>query len=193
MSVNNEAILRRGLKEFRKQQYDLLERKLVGYCGKLLNEAVEARLDSSISGKGHNFTGNLINSIVVGLFREGNLVMFVTPSDAGQEIERPVRKKMTYPFKYYFSENKKKSKYGLDWDQTHPSSYYEPELKTNLSYGNADAKRFIRTYPVNKKVVFQIVVGYTTEYASFVEAKRGTTGYLQMVQWVNMSIEQAIQ
>lgn len=191
--MSNEAILRRGITEFRKQQYDLLEKKLAGYCGRLLNEAVEARLDASISGKGHNFTGNLINSIVVGLFREGNLVLFVTPSDAGQEIERPIRKKMTYPFKYYFSENTKKSKYGLDWDQTHPSSYYEPEIKTNLSYGNADASRFIRAYPADKNAIFQIVVGYTTEYASFVESKRGTTGYLRMVEWAKMNTEQAIQ
>lgn len=196
MSANNEAILRQGLLEFRKQQYDLLEKKLVKYCGRLLNEAIDARLEASYAGKGHNFTGNLINSIVVGLFREGNLVMFVLPD--ATEVGRPIMKKMSYPFKYYFSEVHKKSRggrrsLGLDWDQTHPSSFYSPELKTNLLYGNTDAKLFIRGYQADKNAVFQIVVGYTTEYASFVETKRGTTGYLKMVEWVNMNTEMLTQ
>lgn len=194
MSVNNAAIMKSAMKEFRKEQYDILEKKLVKYCGLILTKAIDARLENTSSSrlKGHNFTGNLINSIVVGLFREGNLVMYVTPS-AEQGIDPPIRKKMTYPFNYYFSENKKKSKYGLDWDQTHPSSYYEPELKTNQQKGGTDAKRFIHSYKPAKRAVFQIVVGYTTEYASFVEEKRKTTGYMKMVEWVNMNIEQAIQ
>lgn len=194
MSVSNETILRKGITEFRKQQYDALEKKLIKYCGDILTQAIDARLSAD---NAHNFTGNLINSIVVGLFREGELVMFVMPSDE-QGIDRPIMKKMSYPFKYFFSETKKRTKgghnsVGLDWDQTHPSSYYKPELKTNLIWGFTDAKRFIRSYTVPKNVVFQIVVGYTTEYASFVEAKRHTTGYMRMVQWVNMNTEKMIQ
>lgn len=183
MSGNNETILREALTSFRKQQYDKLEVRLVRYCGQILTQAVNARL---FANNAHNFTGNLINSIVVGLFREGKLVMFVTPSSE-QGIERPIRKKMTYPFKYYFSEDTKRSKYGLDYDQTHPSSFYEPELKTNLAYGTGDARRFIKSYPASKNAVFQIVVGYTTEYASWVETKRHTTGYMEMIDWVQMT------
>lgn len=194
MSASNETILRKGIEDFRKQQYDKLEKKLIRYCGTLLTQAINARLSAD---KAHNFTGNLINSIVVGLFREGNLVMFVTPGQE-QGIDRPIMKKMSYPFKYFFSETKKKTKgghhsVGLDWDQTHPSSYYKPEMKTNLIWGFTDAKRFINTYPADKNVAFQIVVGYTTEYASFVESKRGTTGYLRMVEWAKMNTEKVIQ
>lgn len=179
--------MREAMLEFRKKQYDILEKKLVKYCGTILRQAIDARLSAD---NAHNFTGNLINSIVVGLFREGRLVMFVVPDTI--EVERPIMRKMRFPFNYYFSESKKKSKYGLDWDQTHPSSYYEPELTTNLVYGNADARRFIKSYTPPKNAVFQIVVGYTTEYASFVESKRHTTGYMQMVEWVNMNTEKAI-
>lgn len=199
MSVNNEAIMRAAMKEFRKEQYDILEEKLVKFCGLILQKAIDARLEntSSSSERGHNFTGNLINSIVVGLFREGRLVMFVLPGDE-QGIDRPIMKKMSYPFKYYFSEKYKKSRggrksLGLDWDQTQPSSFYSPELKTNLLWGFTDAKRFIHSYKPSKKAVFQIVVGYTTEYASFVEEKRHTTGYMKMVEWVNMNTEHAVQ
>lgn len=196
MSGNNEAIMKAAMRDFCKKQYDILEKKLIKYCERLLTKAVDARLTASSTGKGHNFTGNLINSIVVGLYREGNLVMFITPD--AQAIDRPIMKKMSYPFKYYFSETHKKSRggrkaLGVDWDQTHPSSFYSPELKTNLLYGNTDAKRFIHSYNPPKNAVFQIVVGYTTEYASFVESKRHTTGYMQMVEWVNMNTEKAIQ
>lgn len=193
MSVSNEAILRKGIEEFRRQQYDKLEKKLIVYCGEILRQALNFRL---LTPDAHNFTGNLINSIVVGLYREGNLVMFVMPGSE-QGIDRPVMKKMSYPFKYYFSETKKKSRggrrsVGLDWDQTHPSSFYAPELKTNLIWGFTDAKHFIRSYQPKGKSVFEIVVGYTTEYASFVETKRHTTGYMQTVDWVQMTINDRI-
>lgn len=193
MSVNNVAILRNGLQKFRKEQYDLLEAKLVKFCGKIMSQAIDARL---LADGAHNFTGNLINSIVVGLFREGKLVMYVSPDP--WVVDKPIMKKMTYPFKYYFSESNKKSRggrrsLGLDWDQTHPSSFYSPEMKTNKSYGGTDAKRFIQSYNASPNMVFQIVVGYTTEYASFVESKRGTTGYMQMVQWVEMNAAKAVE
>lgn len=186
MSGSNEAIMREAMLEFRKKQYDILEKKLVKYCGTILRQAIDARL---FAKDAHNFTGNLINSIVVGLFREGRLVMFVVPDTI--EIERPIMRKMRFPFNYYFSDDRSRSKYGRDYDQAR-SSYYEPELTTNLVYGNADARRFIKSYTPAKNAVFQIVVGYTTEYASFVETKRHTTGYMQMVEWVNMNTEKAI-
>lgn len=189
MSVNNAAIMTHAIKEFRKEQYDKLEKKLVRYCERLLGQALNARHHAP---NAHNFTGNLINSIVVGLFREGSLVMFVTPGpDQGEE--RPRRKKMTFPFSYYWSEDRKKSKLGWDYDQTSPSSFYEPELKTNLSLGGADASRFIRSYKPHKDAVFQVVVGYTTEYASWVEEKRRTTGFMETVDWIQMSINGVIE
>lgn len=175
-----------GLEKFQKEQYDLLEKKLIKHCERILIKAVDSR---SAEKDAHNFTGNLINSIVVGLFRQGELVVFMTPAQEGL-AEPPIRKKMTYPLSYYFSES---SKHGLDYDQTRPSSYYEPELVAGMRLGNEDAKRFIRSYKPDPKAIFQIVVGYTTEYASFVETQRRTTGYMQTVEWVQMHTHSAIQ
>ncbi len=184
-------ILKTGLARFMEQKLDDLEVKLRGYCDEIIEKAIAFRLGNT---RAHNFTGNLINSIVAALYRKGKLVIAVTPGSSDGSIDPPIRRKMTYPKKYYFGVNAKGelSKLGYDWD-TVKSSYYEPEMVTSQRFGTADAKAFIDSFRADPKALFQIVVAYTTEYASFVESKRKTTGYLNTVQFIQVSAPKLVQ
>lgn len=178
-------ILKAGINRYVSEKMDALEIKMRNYCEEILDRAIDFRLSNP---RAHNFTGNLINSIVVGLYREGHLVFAATPG-ANLGIDPPIRRKMTYPKKYYFGE---KQKLGMDWD-TVPSSFYEPEMVTRQTLGGTDAKNFINSYKADKKAMFQIVVAYTTEYAAFVDRQRSTTGYMSTVAFIQMSAPKVIQ
>ena len=181
MSGSNERKITSAINRFLKEKYDEMEQRMCKFCDEIIDSAITFRLENS---KAHNFTGNLINSIIAALYREGKFVMAVTPG-MNQGIDPPIRRKMTYPHHYYFGLNAKGElqKLGYDYD-TARSSYYEPELVTGPSYGNTDAKNFAAKFKSNRKNVFHIVVAYTTEYASFVEAKRHTTGYIGTVSFI---------
>ena len=168
-----------AMKRFVKEQGDVIERKLDKYCKNLLNEAVQFRFSAPGA---HNFTGNLVGSIVAGLFRDGNLIVYYI-SGEGNNVDRVRKKKMTYPKRYFFKE---------DYD-TVPHTVYKPEVVTDSGFGRDDAKRFIESYMPSKNSLFEVVVAYTTEYASFVETERHTTGYLNTVNFIKMTAVKAVQ
>lgn len=172
-----------ALENFSRTKYDELEEKLKAHCNEIIEQAIGFRLNNP---NAHNFTGNLLNSIVVALYREGSLVYYTIPSQHG--IEPPFGWKMTAPKKYYFSLTN--SKLGLDYSKTEPSSYYEPAKVTNKKTGIQDAQDFIKSFKPDKKSVFQIVVAYTVEYAEWVQT---TTGYLRTVQWIQLNTGKVVK
>ena len=136
-------------------------RRCVIFIDNLLEAAIEYRLQ-----QGHNFTGNLINSIAVGLYQERKLTEIRYASD---ELKSAIQVKMTYPKRYAFTR---------DWDGD--ASHYIPAIATNEGWGKDDARTFISGYRPGGKNLFDIVVAYTTEYASFVEKQRSSTGILSL-------------
>ena len=185
MSASNETILRTALRNFRKQKLDELEKKLSKYADELLNQAVMFRFErTSGSPAAHNFTGNLVSSICVGLWREGNMVHC---SIAGQKNQvawvKRWHNKMTGPDRWY------KFKYDYDTDK---NTMYHATIVTDEGFGRYDAQKFLETHQPAARDTFHLAVAYTTEYAAWVEAKRHTTGYLETVDWIKMTINDKV-
>lgn len=166
MSGNNATILKNALERFRDEKVDSMQFWMTGLCQSTVEEAVKARMHM-----GRNMTGNLINSIACALYRDGRLVH---ASYSRDEVSEPVRQKMTAPKVYTFSPA---------WDGGKVIRY-APEVETDQGYGGQDAFKFVQSHKPDSKALLQMVLAYTTEYASFVEAKRGTTGYFQTMEFI---------
>lgn len=168
MSGNNETILRNALERFRDEKVDKIQSHMVGLCQKTVQEAINARLH--IEGA-RQFTGNLVNSIACALYRDGRLVHASYSKD---EVAPPVRRKMTAPKVYSFEPA---------WDEGKVRRF-KPEIATGQTRGPQDALQFVQNYKPDGKALLQMVLAYTTEYATFVEAIRGTTGYFQTMEFI---------
>ena len=165
MGGTNGAIINAAVRDYKLYIQDKTEETLIEWCDDLLTTAVRARLKNP---EAHNFTGNLLNSIVVGLYRGSTCVYAVY---AAGNIPKAIRPKMSGPRKrsYVFRPN--------DYDGA-TASRYRPEVPTDKGYGADDAERFLMSYKPKFRCMFEIVVAYTVEYAEWVEQKRSTTGIL---------------
>lgn len=173
MLVGGQRLIRIALERKAEDIYDRKEAELKLFCDELCEKAMEFRITNP---EAHNFTGNLLNSIAVVLYRRGKFVQATLSSEYVQEAIAP---KMTHPYIYHWSP-----------DYEGARSDYEPTFYTNKGYGEYDAKSFVAKYKPKKKPIFEIVCAYTVEYARFVEMQRQTTGYLNLVQFVQISAPQ---
>lgn len=171
-SVQLEQIIRRQ----QEGVYDRMEKKLLKFCEQVCAQAVNFRLSAP---NAHDFTGNLLGSIVVALYRRGKLVNAVYSAD---KVEAPIRNKMTSPRTYYFV---------VDYSGDEHKKY-KARVKTDEGYGPNDAESFVVYYEPNPKSVFEVVCAYTTEYAEWVEKQRQTTGFLNTVNFVKMNVTKAV-
>lgn len=163
---NNSAVIDKAYKEFENIILDTTEKELKTFCWNILEDAIRNRANSYGS---HDFTGNLLNSIVVCLYRRRKPVIAYFSSSLVPEAIHPkmsIRKK-AYLFKPDYS--------GIE-------SKYVPTIQTDKGWGKDDAEMFFETYVPKGHNMFDIVVAYTVEYAQWVEFKRQTTGFLQTMQ-----------
>lgn len=166
--ASNAHILQDGMAKYHKRILDEVEKRCRDFCEELCQEAVHAR--ESAPGK-HDFTGNMMNSIVVCLFKLG------TPREAwySQDIVKPsVSRKMSTPSHYVFKH-----------DYQDEISSYVPQIATDKGWGEQDAINFFRSYRPKGRNAFDIVVAYTVEYADWVEKERHTTGFLRTYDYAN--------
>ena len=158
-----EKWVNKALEEYHKQMEDEVEERCRSFCLELCRSAVWFRLREP---NAHNFTGNLINSIVVALYRKKNPIY---ASYANDIMPKAIGGKMTQSHgRYYFRR---------DYDSEEHTAYV-PEVETNESLGLDDAMRVVQSYRPVGKNMFDILVAYSTEYAEFVEDERATTGFL---------------
>lgn len=141
----------------------VMEAELKKWCWNILQSAIQARQRNP---KAHNFTGNLLNSIVVCLYKNSEPVIAYYASDIVPEAILPKMKKRL----------RKRVFFSKDYDGE--SSAYLPTVETNGGWGKDDAQEFFETYKPKGNNLFDIVVAYTTEYADWVEVNRATTGIL---------------
>ena len=146
--------------------YTSLEKDLDLLCQNLVEAAVAFRLQAPES---HNFTGNLLNSIVCALYKRGTLVRSYHP-----KVKPAVARKMSI----------RKSKYYFRIDYEGGPSRFSPDVITNKGFGERDATKFVREYKSSKDNIFEIVVAYTTEYALWVENNNQTTGYMRLKDFI---------
>lgn len=156
--------IHKAIEEYRLNIEKNLEKRSRYICEELIDEAIKNREGSK--GK-HDFTGNFLNSIVVCLYKKGSpLVAYSAAEKVGK---RPIQKKMSAVRKLYIFEK--------DYEES--KSQYKPEQYTDMGYGNVDAIRFFQSYRPKGGFMFDIVVAYPVEYASFIEIKRSTAGYFK--------------
>ena len=155
--------------------YDTLDH----ICQNLLLDAViQNRLRNPES---HQYTGNLINSIVVILYEKSEGVQ--SSYFAYDRLREPIRKEMT-ALTTRGTKRKNAIHFRPDWQNT-PHSMYTPEVATDESFGPSDARSFASSWKPSTKSAFEICVAYTSEYAEWVETQRQTTGLLNSMKYTN--------
>lgn len=140
-----------------------MEKHLRKWCRNILDAAIKARQKNP---QAHNFTGNLLNSIVVCLYKNGRPIIAYFSSDIVPEAIMPKMKKRL----------RKRVFFKRDYDGE--ESAYLPTIETNGGWGKDDAQEFFESYKPKGNNLFDVVVAYTVEYANWVQMERGTAGIL---------------
>ena len=168
MADNNVSIINKAFKEFANGvMREEMTKQISLHCLNLLISAIRNRM--SLSHRiGHDYTGNLINSIVVVLYQDGEIADIWTAGEAGQ-VRKPKFRKMSARKKMYVYSN----------DYSNSSSRYRAEIPTNRGVADEDIQNFLSTNTPSIQKGFCVTVAYTVEYAEWVEMERGTTGYLK--------------
>lgn len=172
-----EEEIQKAMREFHTEILQSVEQKVRSYASSLRDMAVIGREEAI--GK-HNFTGNLLNSIVVCVYKDGNPDVAYFASGI---VKGAIQAKMT----------KSHGPYGFKVDYEGGPSLYRiegefavpPEVETNHGYGAKDAQDFFAEYRPSRGEKYTIVLAYTAEYASFVESARHTTGFLEAYTWAD--------
>lgn len=169
--------IKKAFDDFKKNEVNIaMSKKLSLYCENILLKAIRFRLEQSHS-RGHDYTGNLINSIVVILYDDGEISGVFAAGREGQ-IRKPICRKMSARKKAYY--------YNNDWSNT--KSSYRAELPTNRGVADEDVASFINSNTPSVENGFCITVAYTVEYAGWVEFERGTTGFLETEAFASRSV-----
>lgn len=177
--------------DFAKEIDNIMYGKLDNWCVEILRSAVRFRFNEP---GGHNFTGNLINSICVLLYRKSTGVVksYFAYDKAGLKL--PIRKELSS-----LNARKKRRQHNIhfgpgsrfgseDWSGGRSTLKVDNLIPTDESWGQNDATTFAMNWlPKDKNSDFVICVAYTSEYASFVEMQRQTTGYLETESFVGYS------
>jgi hypothetical protein len=156
---------------------DVIFKHLDTICSRLLLDAIiEHRLRTEGA---HQFTGNLINSIVVILFNKvtGEQVNYF----AYDRLKAPIRREMT-SITARGTQRKNRIHFYPDWQNRMGSSYL-PDVVTDESYGHEDAISFAQSWSPETGKTFEICVAYTSEYAQWVNIHHHTVGYAQSVSY----------
>lgn len=164
MPGTNATIVHNALADYRKRIFDEVENRCRKFCTDLCQEAIKARQNNEAA---HNYTGNLINSIVVCLYRDREPI---NAYYAAQYVPKAIQVKMRL---------RKRKHYRFNPDYDGSNSHYLPEVQTNGGWGEDDARNFFQNYVPQGRNLFDIVVAYPVEYGKLVEAKRASTGILQ--------------
>ena len=154
----NKAVVNRAFKQFIEEDIPaVLEPRLISWCDYLLMVAIMSRMHAKGA---HNITGNLLNSICVGLYRRNKLVSEHYAANH-RWVKSTVRRKMTKPHSPYFF----KEDYDGLMNYLLSPNVHTWIRETNESHGQSDARQFLWTYKPSVNRMFSIVVAYTVEYA----------------------------
>lgn len=163
----------RAIEDYKKKMFDTVEAQCRKYCAELCIQAISAR--KSAPGA-HDFTGNLITSIVVCLYRDGVArdawysAQYERKAIRIKMRQRPVKKRYFFPVDYSGDIN---------------ATYTPPDDSPQVTgrYGVDDARAFFQQYKPRGKNLFDIVIAYPVEYAEWVEMHRSTTGIVKAYSW----------
>ena len=176
--------------------------KCITLARQVLQRALYYREQLVANDIGHNYTGNFINSIVCGVWENGeNISMLLGSKIVGKS---PIMSKMTLkkdnsPRRYRFGEKFRdrmnstdgypEGVNGPDWDDA--TSTFLTSVKTNTSKsGMQDAEDFISNFKPRVRKGYVIALGYPVEYAEEMEKLRASTGLALVEDEYSSKIEQ---
>lgn len=159
-----------AFKRFEKQIRDVGRQRIEKWCNELVAAAVKMRLEDP---KAHNFTGNLLNSIVVCMYENGSPYKAFYAADG--RVKSAIMPKMTARSRPY--------SFGKSGDYEGRPSHYTATVSTDGGWGLDDAKEFFASFRPEGRNMFDVVLAYTVEYADWVQSQRNTTGYLESVAY----------
>lgn len=186
-----------------KKQLDAeMDSKCVTLARQVLQRALYYREQLVTNDIGHNYTGNFINSIVCGVWKNGvNISMLLGSKIVGKP---PIMGKMTIKKdgsarRYVFGEKFRdkmnttdgypKGVNGPDWDDA--SSTFLTSVRTNTSkQGMQDAMDFISNFKPHIRKGYVIALGYPVEYAEEMEKYRASTGLALVEDEYTSKVEQ---
>lgn len=174
MSATKAQIVK-AVGDYREKIIAEVQERCEGFCEQLVYAAIKNR---KIAFGAHDFTGNLLNSIVVCLYKERKPLSAWYAADT--HLPKVKRAEMTY--RTSRKNGKKPVTVYFNPDYSGDVTAFTPLLITDESWGIEDAKNFFNSYTPKGKNVFDIVVAYTSEYAEYIEIERGTTGILSARQ-----------
>nr|DAP95129.1 MAG TPA: hypothetical protein [Caudoviricetes sp.] len=186
-----------------KKQLDAeMDSKCVTLARQVLQRALYYREQLTANDIGHNYTGNFINSIVCGVWKNGaNISILLGSKLVGKP---PIMNKMTgkkdgsyrrYVFGEKFRDRMNatdgypKGVNGPDWSDA--SSTFLAGIRTNTSkQGVQDAMDFISNFKPHIRKGYVIALGYPVEYAEEMEKYRASTGLALVEDEYNSKVEQ---
>lgn len=189
---NNKRVIRDFFKNFGKQEIsggslaksitvdDVILGELCVFAQNIIYKAIEYRRKNPAK---HDYTGNLLNSIVAAVYQNKELKKAIFSGETG--IRQPRYYEMT-------ASHNGNGHYHFEVDYEGKRSNYSATIETLRRKGMDDAYEFISTYTPNING-FVVVVAYTTDYADFVEMQRGTTGYLSTFKYAKKVATQMFQ
>ena len=170
MSATNRTIVRNAIEDYKKKIREEIKNRCIRFCEHLCQEAIKERAHNS---RAHDFTGHLINSIVVCLYQNGKPEY---AAYAAKYVPEAIKVKMRLrPSKSGIGY--KQYRFKVDYEGERSS--YTPTIDTNGGWGVDDAREFFWSYRPKSGNLFEIVVAYPVEYANWIERERSTTGILR--------------
>ena len=187
---------------WKKQVDSEVRAKCITLARQVLQRALYYREQLVASDIGHNYTGNFINSIVCGVWKNGvNISILLGSKLVGKP---PIMGKMTAKKdgslrRYIFGEKFRdrmnttdgypEGVNGPDWDDA--SSTFLAGIRTNTSkQGMQDAMDFISNFKPHIRKGYVIALGYPVEYAEEMEKYRASTGLALVEDEYTSKVEQ---
>lgn len=160
------------------QVSQILRQRVLAFAKTFLQVAFSNRAHNT---EGHNFTGNLINSILVAVYENGSPVKALF---AGKEfnLKPAIQGKMTT------TQRGHAKKYHFMPDYDGALSSYDADVKTDKGKGIDDAIKFVNTYKPSWNDMFHIVFAIPVEYADYIT----TTGFDETVAFAEMNAKQML-
>lgn len=165
--MDNKQVIKEAFKAYKRQVDHEVQREIELFAQNLVYRAIQERKKNPLK---HDFTGNLLNSIVSAVYKDKNLSKAFFSGETG--IRQPRMYEMTASH----------GRYHIKVDYEGKTSNYVPDIETLRRKGLDDAYEFVSTYIPDTKG-YVIVVAYTTDYADFVEHERATTGFLSTFKY----------
>ena len=187
---------------WKKQVESEVRTKCITLARQVLQRALYYREQLTANDIGHNYTGNFINSIVCGVWKNGvNISILLGSKLVGKP---PIMGKMTAKKdgslrRYIFGEKFRdrmnttdgypKGVNGPDWSDA--SSTFLAGIRTNTSkQGMQDAMDFISNFKPHIRKGYVIALGYPVEYAEEMEKYRASTGLALVEDEYTSKVEQ---